>query len=164
LPNGDFGKTLMRQFLYDAYHVPFLELLQQSKDENLAAIAAKSLKEARYHVQWSAEWVIRLGDGTAYSHQRVQQALNELWRFTGELLTPNATDSFLTSCAIAVDLNLVQWAWEKRVSEVLKIATLVAPTQKWMQKGGKEGLHTESLGYILAEMQHLQRTHPNCNW
>ncbi|MEO0041954.1 MAG: hypothetical protein RL329_1402 [Bacteroidota bacterium] len=164
LPNGDFGKTLMRQFLYDAYHVPFLELLQSSKDENLAAIAAKSLKEARYHLQWSAEWVIRLGDGTAYSHQRVQQALNELWRFTGELITPNTIDSFLRSYEISADLNQVQLAWEKTVLEVLKRATLVVPTQKWMQKGGKEGIHTESLGYILAEMQHLQRTHPNCNW
>jgi ring-1,2-phenylacetyl-CoA epoxidase subunit PaaC len=164
LPNGDFGKTLVRQFLYDAYHVPFLSALQDSKDEQLAAIATKSLKEARYHLQWSSEWVIRLGDGTEFSHQRVQQAVNELWRFTGELTAPNATDSFLMSYEIAVDLNTIRPIWENTVSDVLKQATLSAPTQKWMQKGGKEGIHTESLGYILAEMQHLQRTHPNCTW
>ncbi len=164
LPNGDFGKTIMRQFLFDAFHVPFLEALQHSPNEKLAAIAQKSLKEARYHLKWSSEWVIRLGDGTEESHKRVQQSLNDLWAFTGELTTPNATDILLLDFNIAPDLTAIQPIYEQTITAVLKEATLNPPTKTWMQKGGKEGIHTEYLGYILAEMQHLQRTHPNCEW
>lgn len=164
LPNGDFGKTIMRQFLFDAFHVPFLEVLQNSPNEKLAAIAQKSLKEARYHLKWSSEWVIRLGDGTEESHKRVQQSLNDLWAFTGELTTPNATDTLLFDYNIVPDLTAIQPLWQQTVTAVLKEATLIAPTKTWMQKGGKEGIHTEYLGFLLAEMQHLQRTYPNCEW
>ena len=164
LPNGDFGKTIMRQFLFDAFHVPFLEALQNSPNEKLAAIAQKSLKEARYHLKWSSEWVIRLGDGTEESNQRVQQSLNDLWAFTGELTTPNAIDILLLDYNIAPDLTAIQPLWQQTVTAVLKEATLTPPTKSWMQKGGKEGIHTEYLGFILAEMQHLQRTYPNCEW
>ena len=164
LPNGDFGKTIMRQFLFDAFHVPFLDALQYSPNEKLAAIAQKSLKEARYHLKWSSEWVIRLGDGTEESHKRVQQSLNDLWAFTGELTTPNATDVFLLDYNIAPDLTAIQPLWQQTVTTVLKEATLTAPSKTWMQKGGKDGIHTEYLGFILAEMQHLQRTYPNCEW
>ena len=164
LPNGDFGKTIMRQFLFDAFHVPFLEILQHSQDDKLAAIAQKSLKEARYHLKWSSEWVIRLGDGTEESHKRVQQSLNDLWAFTGELTTPNATDKILLDFNIAPDLVSLQQSYEQTITAVIKEATLALPTKTWMQKGGKEGIHTEYLGFILAEMQHLQRTYPNCEW
>ena len=164
LPNGDFGKTIMRQFLFDAFHVPFLEALQNSPNEKLAAIAQKSLKEARYHLKWSSEWVIRLGDGTEESHKRIQQSLNDLWSFTGELTTLNATDVLLLDYNIAPDLTAIQPLWQQTVTTVLKEATLTAPSKTWMQKGGKEGVHTEYLGFILAEMQHLQRTYPNCEW
>ena len=164
LPNGDFGKTIMRQFLFDAFHVPFLEVLQNSPNEKLAAIAQKSLKEARYHLKWSSEWVIRLGDGTEESHKRVQQSLNDLWAYTGELTTPNATDILLLEYNMVPDLIAIQPLWQQTVTTVLKEATLTSPTKTWMQKGGKEGIHTEYLGFILAEMQHLQRTYPGCEW
>jgi ring-1,2-phenylacetyl-CoA epoxidase subunit PaaC len=164
LPNGDFGKTILRQFFYDAFHVPFLEKLQFCKDEQLAAIAQKSLKEARYHLKWSSEWVIRLGDGTEESHSRMLKSLQELWMYTGELTTPNAIDTELLKENIAVDLDEVKVIWTKTVEAILKEATLPYPAKTWMQKGGKEGIHTEHLGYLLAEMQNLQRIHPGCEW
>lgn len=164
LPNGDFGKTIMRQFLFDAFHVPFLESLQSSQDAKLAAIAEKSLKEALYHLKWSSEWVIRLGDGTEESHRRIQQSLNDLWAYTGELTMPNATDFILLDYNIAPDLSAIVPAYEQTIRTVLNEATLVLPTKVWMQKGGKEGIHTEYLGYILVEMQYLQRTYPHLEW
>ncbi|TAE52676.1 MAG: phenylacetate-CoA oxygenase subunit PaaI [Bacteroidetes bacterium] len=164
LPNGDFGRTVMRQFLYDAYEQPFLEALSQSRDERLAAIAAKSLKEATYHLRWSSEWVIRLGDGTEESHRRVQTALNELWPYCGELTRPNATDITLLTEGIAPDLDIVAAAWQKKITEVLEEATLRQPETRPARKGGKDGVHTEHLGYILAEMQFLQRTYPGAQW
>jgi ring-1,2-phenylacetyl-CoA epoxidase subunit PaaC len=164
LPNGDFGKTVLRQFFYDAYHVPFLEKLQDSKDDQLAAIAQKSVKEARYHLKWSSEWVIRLGDGTEESHARMQQSLQDLWMYTGELTTPNAIDIELSKDSIAVDLDEIKVIWINTVEAILKEATLPIPSKTWMQKGGKEGVHTEHLGYLLAEMQYLQRTYSGCEW
>ena len=164
LPNGDFGKTVMRQFLFDAFHVPFLECLTCSLDAQLSAIAEKSLKEARYHLKWSSEWVIRLGDGTAESHRRIALSLRELWSFTGELTTPNAIDTTLLGYNLSVDLLDIQPIYHNTITSVLTQATLTVPSTQWMQKGGKEGIHTEYLGYILAEMQHLQRVYPHCTW
>ncbi len=165
LPNNeDFGRTVMRQFLFDAFHVPFLEALQQSQDKMLSAIAQKSLKEARYHLKWSSEWVIRLGDGTAESHERIQESANDLWAFTGEMTTPNVTDTVLLDYNIAPDLEAVKVAWVHSVDTVFKEATLEKPTKIWMQKGGKDGIHTEYMGHLLAEMQYLQRAYPNCEW
>ena len=163
-PTGDFGQTVMRQFLFDAYHYYLLQKLGQSADENIAAIAQKSLKEVTYHLKWSSEWVIRLGDGTEESQRRIQTALNNLWEFTGELSKPDQTDEILHAAGLVPDLRKIQADWQNRVRSVLTEATLQIPTRTWMQKGGKEGIHTEHLGYILAEMQFLQRAYPDCEW
>lgn len=164
LPNGDFGQTVLRQFFFDAYHYHYLEALTESGDENVANIAIKSLKEATYHLKWSSEWVIRLGDGTEESHRRMENALRELWEFTGELTTPNATDQLLAVMDLTPDLSLIRPFWEQQVHSVLTEATLEIPNRLWMQKGGKNGVHTEHLGFLLAEMQFLQRAYPNCQW
>jgi ring-1,2-phenylacetyl-CoA epoxidase subunit PaaC len=164
LPNGDFGRTVLRQFFFDAFHVPFLENLQHSSDTQLAAIAQKSLKEAKYHLKWSSEWIIRLGDGTQESHARIEKSLKELWSYTGELTTPNAVDITLLEEKISVDLTQIQPIWNANIESVLQEATLLLPPKTWMQKGGKEGVHTEHLGYLLAEMQYLQRTYMGCEW
>lgn len=163
-PNGDFGQTILRQFFFDAYHYPYLQALTNSADENVANIAVKSLKEATYHLKWSSEWVIRLGDGTEESHQRIQHALDRLWEYTGELTTPNTYDQLLAEMNLAPDLNAIRPLWQQRVEAVLAEATLNLPTRPWMQKGGKDGVHTEHLGYLLAEMQFLQRAYPGCEW
>jgi ring-1,2-phenylacetyl-CoA epoxidase subunit PaaC len=163
-PNGDFGQTVLRQFLFDVYHYHCLQALVQSTDENLASIATKSLKEVTYHRKWSSEWVIRLGDGTAESHRRMQHALELLWEFTGELCMPNATDRVLSARGLVPDLEQIRPLWQQEVQAILQEATLDIPTRTWMQKGGKEGIHTEHLGYLLAEMQFLQRAYPHCQW
>ena len=164
LPNGDFGQTVLRQFFFDAFHYHFLKALTESGDENVANIAIKSLKEATYHLKWSSEWVIRLGDGTEESHRRMEKSLLELWEFTGELTTPNATDHLLCIMGLTPDLGLIRPLWEREVQNILAEATLDVPKRSWMQKGGKNGVHTEHLGYLLAEMQFLQRAYPNCEW
>jgi ring-1,2-phenylacetyl-CoA epoxidase subunit PaaC len=164
-PNGDFGHTVMRQFLFDAYHYHLLKKMKYSADENLAAIAEKSLKEVAYHLKWSSEWVIRLGDGTDESRRRIQHALNELWPFSGELTTPNATDKALETEGLVPDLETIKPLWQREVEDVLTEATLTRPgPEVWMQKGGKDGVHSEHLGYLLAEMQFLQRAYPNNKW
>ncbi len=164
-PNGNFADTIARQFFYDAYSFSFYKILQQSKDTTLAAIAEKSIKEVTYHLRWSSEWVIRLGDGTEDSHAKIQTALNGLWRFTGEMFEMDETDNEMLAQGIGVDLVSLKKMWLQKVEEVLAEATLIFPSEKtWMQRGSKKGIHTEHLGYILAEMQHLQRTYPNCEW
>ncbi len=163
-PNTDFAYTVVRQFLYDSFDYFFYEALQASNDTNLAAIAEKSLKEIRYHLRWSAEWVIRLGDGTDISRQKMQQAVDDLWPYAGELLTMNETDRVMVDFGIGVDLNAIAPAVEQRRKSVMAEATLRIPDAVFMQQGGKNGLHTEHLGYILAEMQYLQRTYPGANW
>ncbi len=164
-PNGDFGGTIVRQFLFDVFHYYFLEALTASADETLAAYAAKSLKEVTYHLRHSSEWVIRLGDGTEESHQRVQEPLNELWRYTGEMFAMNEVDEVLVAAGIGVDLAALQPKWEGRVNAVLAEATLQCPESGWMAQGGKlEGRHTEHLGFMLAEMQYLPRTYPDAQW
>ena len=163
-PNGDFGQTVLRQFFFDAYHYHYLQALTESGDENVANIAVKSLKEATYHLKWSSEWVIRLGDGTEESHRRMENALRELWEFTGELMTPNETDQLLAVMGLTPDLNSIRPLWEQDIQSVLAEATLDVPKRTWMQKGGKNGVHTEHLGFLLAEMQFLQRAYPNCQW
>ncbi|MFN0203630.1 MAG: 1,2-phenylacetyl-CoA epoxidase subunit PaaC [Bacteroidia bacterium] len=165
LPKGHFGTTIVRQFLYDAYSFYFYTALKNSSDTQLAAIAEKSLKEVNYHLRWSSEWVIRLGDGTAESHEKVQTALNDLWTYTGEMFMMNDTDKIMLDLGIGVDLEDVQALWQLKVKEVLTQATLTQPNPNmWMQRGGKEGKHSEHLGFILAEMQFLQRAYPNAKW
>ncbi|RYE26089.1 MAG: phenylacetate-CoA oxygenase subunit PaaI [Sphingobacteriales bacterium] len=163
-PNKDWAYTIARSFFYDSFSFYFYTELQKSKDETLAAIAEKSLKEVTYHIRWSSEWVIRLGDGTEESHKRMQEAINERWAYTGELLTMNATDKAALAQGIGVDLDAIRHLWQARINTVLAEANLTLPASQWMQEGGKEGRHTEHLGYILAELQFMQRAYPNMEW
>lgn len=163
-PNGDFAHTIARQFLFDAYHYFFQQKLCESQDQQLAAIAEKSLKEVAYHLRWTSEWVIRLGDGTPDSKGRMQEAINHLWSFRGELLTPAPYEIDAVSAGYGVDLGDIKTAVEHKIFEVLEEATLVQPVDGWMHSGGKTGRHSEHLGFILAEMQFLQRAYPNSAW
>ncbi len=164
LPNGHWGYTVMKQFLFDTFNYYFFTALCKSKNTRLSEIAQKSIKEITYHAQWSAEWVIRLGDGTEESHQKMQDALNDLWMWTGEMCTSDAVDQELAAEGIAVDLETIKTLWIQKVDEILNLATLKKPQDDWYQSGGKQGKHTEHLGYILAEMQHLPRVYPNAQW
>jgi len=162
--NGDFGDTMMRQFLFDAYRKLLFERLQNSTDKQLAAIAEKSLKETRYHFKHSAEWVIRLGDGTDESHNRIQNSLNNLWRYTDELFYVDASDEVLTKAGILPDLSDLKSLWLKEVNTVLELATLQIPTNNWQFEGGRKGVHSEHMGYLLSELQFMQRVYPNMEW
>src|SRR5579863_4909083 len=146
--NGDWGKTVLRQFLFSAWQFYFYGRLLHSQDRELAAIAEKSLKEVTYHLRWSGEWVIRLGDGTEESHSRMERALDQLWKFTGELFVPADFERALSAAGVAVDLASLDPLWRERVAEVLAEAQLPPPDAVWMQKAGKEGRHTEHLGYL----------------
>lgn len=163
-PNQDWAYTIVRQFFFDTFQYHNYRALLHSRDERLAAIAEKSLKEITYHLRYSSEWVVRLGDGTEISHQKMQAALDDLWPFTGELTTPSAADQAAHAAGIGPDLLSIQPLWQAKVDEILAEATLKKPENLWMQSGGKQGRHTEHLGYILAEMQHLQRTYPGNEW
>jgi ring-1,2-phenylacetyl-CoA epoxidase subunit PaaC len=163
-PNGDFGQTLMRQFLIDAYQVPLLEALKGSKDERVAAIAAKAGKEVAYHLDRSADLVIRLGDGTAESHRRMQQALDALWSYTGEMFVSDAVDTAMAEAGLAPDPASLKAAWQETVDAVLDQATLTAPADEFAHSGGLTGRHSEHLGHLLAEMQFLQRAYPGATW
>lgn len=165
LPNGDWAQTILRQFFFSAWQYLLYEKLQQSKDETLAAIAEKSLKEVTYHLRWSSEWVIRLGDGTPESHERMEEAVKELWSYTGESFIPVACETAMAAQQIAPDITTLQQAWYNKVDDIFQEATLETPApDAWMQTGGKTGIHTEHLDFILAEMQHLQRVYPGVEW
>ncbi|MEJ7736203.1 MAG: 1,2-phenylacetyl-CoA epoxidase subunit PaaC [Chitinophagaceae bacterium] len=164
LQNGDWAASVLRQFFFSAYQYFLFGQLQGSADATIAAIAEKSLKEARYHLRWSSEWVIRLGDGTAESHARLGNALSHLWMYTGELTSPAEYELRLADKKIAVNPALIRENWMARIDEVFEQAFLEIPVDSWMQSGGKQGQHTEHLGYILAEMQYLQRAYPGCEW
>jgi len=163
-PNGDFANTIARQFLFDTYMFFLYEELKSSKDETIAAIAVKSHKEITYHLRHTSEWMLRLGDGTAESHERLQNGLNDLWMFTSEMFDMDEVDTLLMKEGIAPDLNKVKANWEKRVHEVLTEATLEIPTTTFKQKGSKEGKHSEHLGFLLAEMQYVHRAYPGAKW
>ncbi|MFC7368807.1 1,2-phenylacetyl-CoA epoxidase subunit PaaC [Vreelandella zhaodongensis] len=161
-PNGDFADIMGRQFLFDAWHVHLLDGLTHSSDPRIAEVAAKSLKEATYHLRRSSEWVIRLGDGTEESHTRMQRALDNLWQFTGELLQVDEIDQAMIETGIAPDPEAIAARWKATVEEVLEEATLERPSyDAWMYTGGKVGHHTEHLGFLLAEMQYLPRAYPD---
>jgi len=162
--NGDWAKTILRQFFFSAYQYYFYQQLAEGKDRELAAIAEKSFKEVSYHLRWSSEWVIRLGDGTEESNRRMNDALDQLWRLTGELFVPASYEKQLSAVGFAVDLAALQPLWQQRVADVFQQATLTQPASGWQQTGGKEGRHTEHLGYLLAEMQFLQRAYPGNEW
>lgn len=166
LPNGDWAKTILKLFFFSAYQFYFYQKLIYSSDKQLAAIAEKSLKEVTYHVRWSSEWVIRLGDGTPESNKRINLGLEELWPYTGEMFEPAAYEIIAAKEQVGVDVIKLENDWRNKVNHVLQEATLTYPAQKntWIQTGGKEGIHTEHLGFILAEMQFLQRAYPGCKW
>jgi ring-1,2-phenylacetyl-CoA epoxidase subunit PaaC len=163
-PNGDFGCTVIRQFLFDAWQLELYQALTGSADERLAAIAAKSVKEIRYHLRYSAGWVVRLGDGTAESQRRVQAPLQDLWKYTAELFAASALDEQARSAGIAPELGELQHAWSRQVDKVLAQATLVRPADVTYRWFGKSGAHTEHLGHLLADMQYMQRTYPGASW
>lgn len=163
-PNEDFAHTIARHAYFDVFEYYLWQELSHSNDANLAAIAQKSHKETTYHLRYSSEWVIRLGDGTAKSHQRMQAAIDDLWQFTGELFMPAPPEIAAFQSGIAPDLSLIKPLWEAHIENILSEATLRKPAPQWMQQGGKIGKHTEYLGYILAEMQYLQRAYPNAKW
>ena len=163
-PNGDFGQTLMRQFLFDAFHFHQLQALTRSADPRVAEIAAKALKEVSYHLERSAEQVIALGDGTDESHARMQAALDEQWDYALEMFTSDASDAAMAAAGIAPDPANLRGVWDETVDAVLAQATLKRPDSSFAHKGGKQGTHTEHLGYILAEMQFLQRAYPGASW
>lgn len=163
LPKGDWAFTVLRQFFFSAFQFYFYQKLLQSKDPQLAAIAEKSSKEVAYHHRWSGEWVIRLGDGTEESNRRINQALADLWMFTGEMFVPAPYEQE------GVDVAALKEDWLRKVQAVFEEAALTPPPlraggQPWAQSGGKTGRHTEHLGFLLAEMQYLQRTFPNATW
>lgn len=163
-PNGHYGDTIARQFYFDAFHVPLLRALAASADPRIAEIAAKSAKEAAYHLERSADWVIRLGDGTEQSRARMQQSVDDLWMYTGELFTADDVDREMTAGGFGPDLGALREPWLASVREVFEEATLAVPGDAYMQRGGKQGVHTEKLGYLLAEMQYLQRAYPDARW
>lgn len=164
-PNGSYADTLMRQFFFDAWHYFLIEGLTESGDTRIAQIAEKSLKEVTYHLRRSGDLVVRLGDGTADSHRRMQDAANALWRFTGEFFLYDAVDAAMVAEGVAPAANVLRGAFLGHVAEIFEEATLtVPPLEEYMQRGGKQGRHTERLGYILAEMQFLQRAYPDAAW
>ena len=163
-PNGDYAVTTARQFYFDVWHSLVLKKVQYSSDARVAEIAAKALKEVTYHVERSRDWVVRLGDGTSESHKRMQSAVDDLWMYTGELFEMDALDEEIVRRSIGADLRALREPWLTQVQTTFSDATLTLPSGKWMQRGGKEGVHTEKLGYILAEMQFLQRAYPGAQW
>lgn len=163
-PNTDFGFTMMRQFLFDAYRKPLFERLTKSSNPQLAGIAEKSLKETKYHLRHSSEWVIRLGDGTEESHERIQESLNTLWRYTSELFYTDEVDVELVANGIIPSMDGLEAEWKKTVDEVFGEATLSIPENPWKFEGGRKGQHSEHLGYILTELQYMQRAYPGMEW
>jgi ring-1,2-phenylacetyl-CoA epoxidase subunit PaaC len=163
-PNGDFGQTIVRQVLVDAFQLELYERMAASSDTYLAAIAAKSVKEVRYHLRYSSAWLVRLGDGTEESHSRVQSALDSLWPYTVELFAEDDLDRTMADSGVAPRLSEVHLAWDKRINDILAEATLKRPIDRPHSWHGKRGEHSEHLGYILAEMQHLQRAYPGARW
>jgi len=162
--NGDFAQTIVRQFLFDCYHFYHLKALSKSTDEQMAYIGAKSVKEAKYHLQYSAEWMVRLGDGTEESHSRMQQALEDKIHYFEELFIPTETETRLLKIGIAPDLSLIREKAYAKLNAVLQESTLSLPEDIFPQQGGRKGNHTEYLGFILAELQYMQKSYPNLTW
>ena len=163
-PNGDWAVTVARAFFFDVFQALYYTQLLKSKDLQLAAIAEKSLKEVSYHKRWSAEWVIRLGDGTEESHAKMQEAIDNLWSFTGEMFTMTDEEKAMADTGIAMDTTLLRSKWMEEVTAIMDEATLKMPENNWMHDGGKNGRHSEHLGYILAELQFMQRAYPGMEW
>ncbi|MEP7197712.1 MAG: 1,2-phenylacetyl-CoA epoxidase subunit PaaC [Saprospiraceae bacterium] len=163
-PNVDFAFTVCRQFFLDAYFVPLFEALSSNEDNRLAHIAEKSLKECHYHLRWSSEWMIRLGDGTEESHHRIQSAVDKLWEYTGEIFDATDYEKKLQEKNLIPQYSTLKIKWEATMVSVFDEAKIIKPKDNWFQKGGKNGIHTEKLGFILADMQYIQRAYPGLEW
>ena len=163
-PNGDWAQTILRQFFFSNYQYLLCDKLQHSADAQLAAIAAKAMPELTYHLRWSSEWVIRLGDGTEESHHRTKQAIERLWEYTGEFFETSPYEKEMIAAKIAPDPSLLKQDWQKKTEEVFAEATLPVPGPAFMQTGGKTGIHSENMGLILAELQFMQRAYPGAQW
>jgi len=163
-PNTDFAYIITRQYFFDVFHFLLLEQLQQSTDVNLMAIAKKSIKEVSYHKRFSGDWLIRLGDGTAISQEKAQQAVNDLWMYTNELFEVSEGDQHVIDAGYGANLSELKDRYYKEISDTLAKATLNIPEESYFQNGGKKGIHSEHMGYILADMQYMQRTYPNMKW
>jgi ring-1,2-phenylacetyl-CoA epoxidase subunit PaaC len=163
-PNGHFGDTISRSVLFEAFYLAQLEALIHCSDPRLAEIAARAIKEIRYHQRHDAQWLIRLGDGTEESHQRVQKSMDGLWRFTGEMFTGDEVDDVVRDQFDGPDLEAIKAGWEKTVAGILQEATIRMPEEEWMHDGGRSGRHTEHFGPLIAEMQYLQRSYPGLTW
>jgi len=164
LPRGDFAFSQMRQLLVDIFNTGFLAVLAESQDPTLAAIAAKAIKETRYHLRRSREWILRLGDGTEESHRRAQKAVDDLWGYTHELFEPDEMEQRLVDAGIGVDTAALKTQWKQSVAAVLGEATLALPEDGWAVRGGRVGYHTENLGHLLTELQSIHRAYPGCQW
>jgi ring-1,2-phenylacetyl-CoA epoxidase subunit PaaC len=164
LPKGDFAYTMARQLIMDAFNFYFLSALTQSVDPTLAAIAAKAIKETKYHLRRSSDWVLRLGDGTKESHDRLQKAFDELWGYTPEMFEQDELEQELLNSGIAVNTAELKPLWEAKIREILSEATIDVPAYTWTVRGGRLGFHTEHLGHMLSELQYLQRTYPGLQW
>ncbi|NND46902.1 MAG: phenylacetate-CoA oxygenase subunit PaaC [Woeseiaceae bacterium] len=163
-PNGHFGDTIVRQVLFDVYYLGLLEALTRCSDQRLAEIAARAEKEVRYHLRHSAQWLVRLGDGTEESHRKAQRSLDGLWRFTGEMFAADALDEAVLASFGGPNLADIAADWQKDISTIVDEATLSIPQETHMASGGKQGMHTEHFGYLVAEMQSLPRTYPGATW
>jgi ring-1,2-phenylacetyl-CoA epoxidase subunit PaaC len=163
-PNGHFGDTIAKLVLFESFYLLQLQALVRCADARVAGIAARAEKEIRYHLRHNSQWIVRLGDGTKESHERVQASVDDLWQFTGELFAPDAVDNVFETEFDGPDLFEIRKAWETAVAAILADATLTMPEDSWMAGGGKEGRHSEYLGYLVAEMQYLQRTYPGASW
>lgn len=163
-PNTHFGFVIARQFLFDVFHLLLMEKLQFSEDDMLAAIAKKGIKEVSYHRRFSGDWVKRLGDGTEESHQKMQEAIDGLWRYTDEMFHVTDADRAVIKAGLGVDVSELKETYYKQVSELLREATLTVPDRKYFTQGGKNGIHTEHMGFLLAELQYMQRTYPKMSW
>jgi ring-1,2-phenylacetyl-CoA epoxidase subunit PaaC len=164
LPKGDFAVTIVRQLFYSVFALLQAEALQRSGDADIAGIAAKAVKELRYHVRHSADWVLKLGGGTAESHERAQRAVDDLWRYTGEFFLVDDVDRAVATAGAGVDPSTLEGSWQTHVRDVLTRASLTIPETPYMQRGGRQGRHTEHLGHLLAEMQIVARSHPGASW
>tara|TARA_Y100001970_G_C14121233_1_gene796418 strand:- start:163 stop:918 length:756 start_codon:yes stop_codon:yes gene_type:complete len=163
-PNGNFADTMVRQFFIDAYNSLFYQKLINSNDEKLSSIAEKSIKETRYHLRHSTNWIIRLGDGTPESHAKVQIAINNLWSFSGELFEMNKNDKMMLNKKIGINRESLKSDWDDIVNDVFLEATVNRPEDEYMHSGGRQGIHTEHLGHMLSEMQYLQNAYPDAKW
>ncbi len=163
-PNTNFAYVIVRQYFFDVYNQMFLTALQESADETLRALAFKGIKEASYHERFSGDWLKRLGDGTQESHDKAQQAVDDLWIYTQELFHTTAADKAMVQAGVAPNMTVLQETYYRKIKEQLVKATVTVPTVEYFQKGGKQGIHSEHMGYILADMQYMQRTYPNSKW